>query len=1090
MTQPLRTSVVFLFALLFPLSALGQGTVEGTVIDGKADTPLPGAQVVVVGTNIGTATATDGSFRITGVPTGEQVIRAQFVGYGANEKTVTIEDGETLSLNFVLRESAINLQEVVVTGAGAQSEKRQLGNSIASIDAAEVNLAPVQNFSDLIQGRTPGVVGLPSGGLTGEGARIRIRGSASLSQSNEPIVYVDGVRVNNGGGFSGFADTGGGGVPSRLDDLNPNSIASVEVLKGASAATLYGTQASNGVLQITTKRGQQGDLRFTFSSEASYSRYPDVYPDQVGFARSTGQANSMEQVIRGKQFEQGNPNNIRPYELVSQNVARELTNGVGIGQTYSASVSGGSEGIKFYVSGRYQSDESPFESEFIRNPDYPAGVSPLSKNNIRRVQGMANLTITPSDQFQMLVSTGYTDTQFSSIQTNNNIYGTISLAQFSKPEQVVPGVNRSGTIAFATVNESLMQEVNQDVQHFFGSADLTYSPMDELNLDATFGVDYTSALNTERRPYGWNIDGFSSDTPDGFKDVGVQDRLFITADLKTNYSTELGQNFTSELDVGAQGFFEYNTVESSSGSDFPGPGFQVVDAGANVSVSETISEIVNAGVFAQEQLGYKDYAFFTVGARYDANSAFGSDFSGVLYPKAQISIVPTDAAFFGQSSLLSSLRLRAAIGQSGLQPGAFDAQTTFTSLSSGTGAGVVPDNLGNPDLEPEVATEWETGFDAGFFNDRVSLTFTYWNRTVDQALVSRQFPPTGGFRNPQLVNIGKVDAQGVEVKVDGTVFESESFSVDAFANTAYLHQKVTDLGGAPPIKVGGSYPRYRNYIVEGYSPGAHFGVQLKDTPDGTLPVDLNGDGSADTEQELVNYLGGLTVSDLRGFFGAALPQSPATVMIAQNPDSPTGNSKDHYLGKPTPDFQGSFGFDATLFDNWTLSTLFEYKAGNFYVNNLTDAFRQANPIIGRNLPKSSRVERNYLTGGIDENGNPQNSGEVRLKALKTWLNDLLALAPFSGLNTVEKADFIRLRELSLTYRVPSRWVQQFGARQLSLTAAGRNLLLFTKYDGVDPELNAVGRGAGTQLDQNFLTGVEAFGFPLQRQYSFKLRLRF
>lgn len=1081
MSWPLRYSFVAVLVLLLPFSAFGQGVVEGTVLDGKTDSPLPGTQVVVQGTNIGTTTGADGTFRLTGVPTGEQVIRAQFVGYNDESRTLTIEDGQTLTVEFVLQESAVDLSEVVVTGAGGESERRKLGNSVASIDAAGLDLAPVQSLSDMIQGRTPGVVGLPSGGLTGEGTRIRIRGSASLSQSNEPIVYVDGVRANNGGGFSGFVDTGGGGVPSRLDDINPEAIANVEILKGAAAATLYGTQASNGVLQITTKRGQQGDLRVSFMSEATASQYPDAYPDQVGFARTESQASRMEEVIGG---------DIQPYELVSQNIARDLTDATGIGQTYSGSVSGGSEGIKFYVSGRFQGNESPFDPQFIRNPDYPAGISPLSKNNVTRIQGMANLTITPSDKFQMLVSTGYTDTDMSSIQTNNNIYGTISLAQFSKPEQVQPGTNRSGTIAFATVNESLMQEVTQEVQRFFGSSEITYSLTDELSLNANFGVDFTSSLAEERRPFGWNIDGFASDTPDGFKDVGSQNRLFVTSDIQSRYDTEFGDAFTSELLVGVQGFFEYNTTESSSGSRFPGPGFQVVDAGADVSVGESISEIVNAGVFAQEQLGYQDYLFLTLGARYDANSAFGSDFSGVLYPKAQVSFVPTDSPFLEGSGVLSSLRLRTAIGQSGLQPGAFDAQTTFTSLSSATGAGVVPDNLGNPDLQPEVATEWEAGFDAGFFDDRLSTTFTYWNRTVNDALVSRQFPPTGGFRSPQLVNIGQVAAQGIEAEISGTVFQNEKFSVDAFANTAYLHEEVTDLGGAPPIKVGGSYPRYRNYIVEGYSPGSHFGVQLQDTPDGTLPVDLNGDGSPDTEQELIDYLGNLSVSDLRGFFGAALPQSPASVLIKENPDSPTGNSKDNYLGKPTPDFQGSFGFDATLFENWTVSTLFEYKTGNYQVNNLTDAFRQSNPVIGRNLPSSSRVERNYLTGGVDDSGTPQNSGKVRLEALKTWLNDQLALAPFSGLNTIKDADFVRWRELSLTYRVPSRWLQGLGARRLSLTASGRNLMLFTKYDGVDPELNAVGRGAGSQLDQNYLSGVEAFGFPLQREFSFKVRLQF
>jgi hypothetical protein len=243
---------------------------------------------------------------------------------------------------------------------------------------------------------------------------------------------------------------------------------------------------------------------------------------------------------------------------------------------------------------------------------------------------------------------------------------------------------------------------------------------------------------------------------------------------------------------------------------------------------------------------------------------------------------------------------------------------------------------------------------------------------------------------------------------------------------------------------------------------------------------------------LIQLLSNRSVSDLRAGGVVNLPVgSNIPVLTATNSDSPTGNPSDFYKGKPTPDFQGSFGFDATLFENWTVSTLFEYKAGNYYVNNLTDAFRQRDALIGRNLPTSARVSRNYLTGGLDENGNPRNSGEVRYKALQTWLNDLLALDPFSGLNTIERADFLRLRELRLTYQVSSDLIQDFGARRLSITAAGRNLFLISPYGGVDPELNAVGRGGGaTSLENNFLRGVEAFGFPIAREYSLKLQLQF
>jgi len=1078
----MRPILFVLVAALLPLSALGQGVVTGTVTDGETNDPLPGVQVVVVAPNVGTVTDADGTFRIEDVPTGEQTVRARFVGYDTREQTVTVRSGEAVTVDFTITRSTVGLEEVVVTGAGGRTEKRTLGNSIASIDAASVELAPVQSFSEILQGRKPGVSGLPSGGLAGEGSRIRIRGSASLSQSNEPIVYIDGVRINNGGGFAGLVGAGGGGAPSRLDDINPESIANVEILKGSAAATLYGTQAANGVIQIFTKRGEEGDLQATFSSEVGVSRFPDAYPDQVGFARSQSEAQQMENVL-GR--------DVNPYELVHQNVARELTDGTGATQIYSGSLSGGNEGLKFFVSGRYQTEASPFQAEFVRNPDYPTGITPLSANDVSRAQGSVNLTITPSEDFQTLVSTGYVETNQSSVQTNNNIYGTISLAQFSRPDRATAD-NRSGTFAFASVNESLQQTVDQEVQRFFGSVNPTLSVTENLDVVGKFGVDYTSSFSTEQRPFGWNIDGIAGDTPDGSRSVATQNALFLTADVRGQHNTQIGDHFTSDLTVGGQAFFEQTRVESASGFDFPGPGFSVVEAAFNTSVQETLLEVVNAGAFAQEKVGYQDYVFLTVGGRYDVNSAFGADFSGVFYPKAQVSFVASDSPLWTENNIVSSLRFRTAIGQSGLQPGAFDALTTFSSLSSATGPGIVPDNLGNADLKPEVSTEREIGTDIGLFDDRANLGVTYWNRTVSDALVSQQFPPSGGFRSPQLVNIGELSAQGVEASLEGTLVKGDRFSVDAFANTAYLHQQVTDLGGAPPIKVGGTYPRYRNYLVEGYSPGVHFGVRLQDTPQGTLPVDFNGDGEPDSRSMLIELLGNKSVSDLNVGGITNLPVgSNISVLTATDSDSPTDNPSDFYKGKPTPDFQGSFGFDATLFDNWTVSTLFEYKTGNFYVNNLTDAFRQRDALIGRNLPSSARVSRDYLTGGLDESGTPRNSGEVRYEALQTWLNDVLALDPFSGLNTIERADFLRFRELRLTYKLPSDLVQSFGARQLSVTAAGRNLMLFTPYSGVDPELNAVGRGGGaTSLENNFLKGVEAFGFPIAREYSLKLRLRF
>ena len=1109
-------SALFVFLLIAPIAAFAQnGVIEGTVIDGDTDDSLPGVQVFIPDLNQGTVTDIEGSYTIPDVPVGTYEVQARFVGFRTATREVTVNSGETATLDFTLTPSSIDLDEVVVTGTGGPVEKRKLGNSIATIDAASLENAPIQSFSDLLQGREPGMIAMPSGGLTGEGTRIRIRGSASLSQSNEPLIYIDGVRANNGGGFNrdSYVSAGGGGSPSRLDDIPPEAIARVEVLKGASAATLFGTEASNGVIQVFTKRGTAGPPQFTFSSRLTAIRFPDAYPNQAGFARTDEQAENVREVL-GK--------DINRFQLVEENFPNQLV-GTGFAQEYSGLIRGGGDtdigGVTYFVTGRYMGEDGPFTGD----PGImPQGASTLANDAIQRASGLMNIEVLPNDKTRLRVTAGYSDIDFETVQTNNNIYGTISLAQFSKPEFVTEN-NETGTTAFATVAESVQQTTTQQARHFNGSLNANYRPTDPLTLDAVFGVDFTNTSSSEFRPFNWNVDGVATDETQGAKRYATNSTLEITLDTKVKLQNELSDLFESDLTVGAQGFVTRSLLESGQGVALPGPGFEITSAAANQNIIETFTEVVNAGVFAQEQVGYNDFVFLTLGARYDANSAFGSEFSGVFYPKAALSFIPSDAPFWpGSVGPLSSIQIRAALGQAGLQPGAFDALTTYEALNSALGAGVAPLNLGNPNLEPEISTELEVGTELGLFDDRAALEMTYWNRTVDQALVDRQFPPSGGFREAQIVNIGQLKGQGVEIATRALVLNKENISVDVFANASYLWEQITDLGDAPPLKVGGSYPRYRNYLVEGFAPGTHFGVQLADPNNADtwvregwtdengnnlydssqeyMPLDFNEDGLPDTRDQVRDFLSDKLPEDLQGggpFYAANLPSDLATVLVAHNVDadgnilSPTGTATDFFLGKPMPDWQGSFGVDLGFLRNFELSTLFEYKTGNFYVNNLTDAFRQSNTVIGRNLPEVARVERDYITGGVDSEGNPQNFTEVRMRALESWLNENLALAPFSGLNTIKKADYLRWRELSLTYNVPTQLVESFGARRLSFTLSGRNLALFTKYDGVDPELNAVGRGGGdTQLEENFLSGVEAFGFPLPRRVSFSLRLGF
>jgi TonB-linked SusC/RagA family outer membrane protein len=1057
-------------------ATLAQGSISGTITDADTGDAVPGVNIFIPSLAKGTLSNVDGTYQISDIPNGSYKVVGSFIGYRNMEENVTVNNNSQ-TLNFALETSTTQLSEIVVTGTGGPMEKRKIGNSIGIISTDALSNAPITSFSDLLQGREPGMVSIPGGGLTGEGAQIRIRGSASLSQLNEPIIIVDGVRIDNGGGFGagGFAGNGGGGT-SRLDDINPESIARVEILKGAAAATLYGTEASNGVIQIFTKRGSTGAPKFDAKLATGIITYPKGrYQPNVGWARTPAQAGVMTTVLK---------ENIVPYQLVERTFTEDLFE-TGTMSEASLSASGGTNAVTYYVTGRLYSEDGPFGGK--DNRGYKPGQSTLAEDLMKRSQLNANIGIIPSGKTKINIVTGYNHTNFSSLQTNNNIYAVGSLAQFSKPERVATN-NLTGTAAFATVNESMQQTVTQDVNHYNGSVNFNYNPIPWLILDAVVGVDYSNSAAENYRPFGWNIDGFGGSEPDGSKAYTNRDFIATSMQFNASATNKISDNIESDFIMGAQLIQQKTNIFSGNGVAFPGPGFAVAGAGANKDIYQFFAETVNAGVYAQEQIGFNDHLFVTIGARLDAHSAFGSNFNAQFYPKIAASYVVSDAPYWpGNLGPISTLQFKGSFGQSGLQPGAFDALTTYRAIASTTGAGISPQNLGNPDLQPEVSTEVEVGLSLGLFNGKLTFDATYWDRTVTDALFAQQFPLSGGWRQPQLVNIGELAAKGLELGINSTVVNNGDLKVELFANAAYLNEEVISLGGAPPVKVGGSYPRYRNFLVEGYAPGANFGVKLLDVPDGFLPLDYNGDGNPDSRAEIVSFLGTLPT-------GASLPTTTSIVMVDTNyPSAGEQSVSGHFLGKTTPDWQGSIGGTVT-WKNFVLRTNFEYRAGNFYVNNLTAAFRQANGTIGRNLPNSARVERDYYTGGVDANFNPQNSGEVRTAAVEEWVNEILALSPFSGLNTIEKADFVRWRELSLTYRFPTSFTDKLGLTSGSFTTSAKNLALFTGYTGADPEINVLGRGgdgnATSNTDQNFGQGIEAFGWALPTTLIFTLKVGF
>ena len=1077
------------------------GTIEGVVIDVGTRRPLSDATVSIVGTQIAVITNANGRYRLLNIAPGTRELRARILGFAPQSRTVTVSIGQTSTADFELSQSAIELSKVVTTGTGgALVEERKLGNTIAVIEPPP--FAPIQSFSDVLAGREPSVSILPSSGLAGEGARIRIRGNASLSQSNEPIVYLDGTRIDNGGGFGqGFVGTGGGGQPSRLDDIDPNTIDRVEILKGAAAATLFGTEASNGVVQIFTKRGRSGPAQWGLSADqATYSFPKDRIEANYGFARSDTQATRLSQFY-GR--------TIKPFEVFSQPFGTRLFE-TGTLTAVSGSVDGGTPLVTYYVSGRYHGEDGAFGGD-----NYKFGGKIFSNDVNEKYFSTVNLQLTPSQQFVFNVRSSYTQGHLEVPDNNNSIYSPYTLILFSKPERSQcnasrdsvgdptngvrsPGVcdgpgNPTGASSFATVREALQRSIKQDVRHFNGSFRSQYLPRVGLSFDGQVGIDYVGQRSTSFLPFGNNLDFRTAQANKGEKNVDDRTHQEITLGLSGNWQTNLRSNITSQLLFGTQGFLSRDNDESSTNTKFPGPGIEVVGGGSEPQVFEVFTSIVNAGFFAQEQIGLNDWIFATGGARYDYNSAFGENAGGVLYPQGSLSLILSDRQSWRDSrmsTLLPTLRLRAAAGRAGRQPGAFDKQTTYGPLTASTGGGLVPQNLGNPNIRPEVATEWELGTEIGFLDNKAAIEFTRWNRIVRDALVARQFPVTGGFRQLQLDNVGKIRAFGWELALNTYPINRPDFSMDLFFNTSFLSQLVQSLGDAPRLKVGGSYPRYRNFIEEGLPPGALLGAKLvgpcasgqtktsgggRCLQPGQLPFDSNGDGNPDTEAEFLAYLAARTPN----------PNSSSAINFVDPlaaDDDNDGDPLDHYLGKSTPDFAGAFGGSMTIRRNWKLSSLFEYKRGNYTITDLTGAFRRSNNNNGGNTQLRAQTEATLL--------NPASTPEQKLAAAKTFATKLRALTPYDGLNQNFSGDFVRWRELSLTYTTSPRIARSVGASDLAITFGARNLKLWTKYPGADPEVNVYGRSGAGGTDNNFGDGIDAFGFPLARRLSINVKANF
>src|SRR3989441_12914670 len=800
-------TVLSLVAGTAAVAAAQQGTITGQVTDQSSGQPLVGARVTVVGTSLVTASRAEGRYVIPNVPPGQATVRATFIGYAAGSRSVTVAPDEAVTADVALVLTPYSLDEVVVTATGEQT-KREVGNVINTIRADSlVATRPIANMNDLLSAKAPGVEVL-AGNLTGARARVRIRGANSLSLNNEPLYIIDGVRMTSANNSSSIGI--GGTNPSRVNDINPEEIESIEVVKGPSAAALYGTAASTGVIVIKTKRGTPGPTRWNVYAEQGlikdYNAYPTAFrgwmthpsgiPDSGSLATNGIQC-FLTDVAAGRCSQ----DHVTAFNLFEG--PQTSPNATGYRNQYGIQVQGGSDATRYFVSGEWENEVSqlkmpPFAVDTLLKirPLLEVPFEQLQTNARRRVSLRANAEARLNPRMDLSLSSGFISSTQRLPQTDNNTTGLLSNALGGL------GNKAGGRYGYRAVtpDEMLSETVTQAINRFIGSGTLTWRPTSWLAVRATGGIDYTHRLDTDlcRRNECVNF----GTTKRGFKTDNRTNFFSYTADASATATFQVSPVLSSRTSAGAQFLKDVFDRNGASGQDLP-PGATQVGAGAIQRVSEATDITKTVGGYVEPLFRYKERLFVTGAVRVDDNSAFGTNFKAVFYPKFSVSYVISDEPYFPKWSWLNSVRLRGAIGASGVQPGTTDALRFFlptaSSVDNVDSPGIIFSDLGNPDLKPERAREYEVGGEAVLFQHRVSVDLTYYNKRTKDALIARTIPPSAGASPTRFENLGAVVNRGLEALITARVLDRDAVAWDLGVNAAYNTNFIADMGGVPPI---------------------------------------------------------------------------------------------------------------------------------------------------------------------------------------------------------------------------------------------------------------------------------------------------
>ncbi len=959
-------------------------TIVGQVVDSASREPVVGASVQVEGTSLGAVTDSAGRYRIAGVGQGAQTLVARRVGYAPKRHTVTVgADGE-ITVDFALAPAPTSLNEVIVTGTAGGQQQRELGNAVGNVNAPQV-LAKSQapDLSSLLNSRVAGVSIVPSTGRLGAGPQIEIRGVSSLSLDNTPLIYIDGVRVSNrtGAGPTTFGNGGFGsqnaGVVGRLNDIDPNEIESIQIIKGPAAATIYGTEAANGVIQIITKKGASGKPVFNFQTQqgAVYFRNPEGRMP-INFAPdSTGAITSFN-------------------AITAREAAGRPVFTTGKTRDYDASVSGGFSIGNYFVSSNYQNEH---------------GIEP--NNWLTQYSAHANLNLTPDPKYSIGTSLNY-------VQGNYHTGADVGLsamlgAELAQPNIFsVPGADGFYPNVPPNVPQALFDN-SDDIHRFTGSATFTHNPISWSTQRLIVGLDYTNedgrGLELFAPPA---LAPFTLGNAAGRIGQTITGTSLTTADYNGTAKFNLTSSITSATSLGGQWYRTALHESFLGGIGFPGPGITTV-SGTAIALPSSQGDTINTtiGGYGQEEIGLNDRLFLTGALRVDNNSAFGSQFKWITYPKVSASWIVSEEPFW-KLGFVNTLKLRAAYGESGRAPLAFSALRSYLPVQGPGGTNAFTSGgFGNSNLKPERGKELEAGLESDLWN-RLHIDFTYFNKHTANEIVAQPVAPSLGFTGTQFQNLGQVNNHGIELQATLQVLRMPNFGWEITGNFATAHNKIISLGGVPSLLTTAGQANVVGSPIEAYFSRKVVSATM-DPSTGAVSNVLCAGGPGQG------------------------PVDCATAPFV-------------FIGSSTPTNTGSVGNTFTLFKKLRLYALVDWKRGFVLANNINQV--RCDGLLGAGLCDVNYHPQKY---------SPLYVAEASFPALVAQTQDQF----------FQDASFVKLREVSATYSLPDHWLP--GVEHASFTLAARELKLWSKFQGPDPEVNMFATGLTTG-DQGVIPPLSRF----------------